>query len=184
VVECGCLENNYPRKWIEGSNPSPSAKMYNKGMYTFLITIWGLLNAVLSAISVAKIRKNKDKCDFIYWWGFLSGAFVWEDMFVFGILHALLVFVTIVVFQNPIFWLISFLTFWVVRSFGETLYFFLQQFILPQHHPHKISAHFVILKRFFGDISEQKCFILMQITLQSVTVICLLGLFYVFRFCV
>lgn len=147
-------------------------------MSLILIFIWGLVNLFLSLFSISKIRNNKDKCDFIWWWASPSGAFVWEDMFVFGMLHSGLAFYSVLI-NNPEFWLISFLIFWIVRSAGETLYFFLQQFIVPKHHPHEISSHFAQLRKFFGNISDQKCFIIMQVTMQSILVLSIILLYII-----
>jgi hypothetical protein len=61
--------------------------------------------------------------------------------------------------------------FWAVRSTGETIYFFLQQFHMPQHHPHQVTGHFAQLERVFGKVSDQKGYILMQIFHQSVVMI-------------
>ena len=134
------------------------------------IALWGTFNLIMSLYSIKKIKGNPDKCDFIYGWGLPSGAFVWEDMFIYGLLHALIVLVS-VLFGKTVIWIIGFLVFWIVRSLGETLYFFLEQFIVPKHHPHELNSHFKYIRLFFGNISEQKCFILLQICMQSITVI-------------
>lgn len=139
------------------------------------IVIFGISNLLLAILSVSKIKESPKKLNFIWYWGFLSGAFVWEDMLIFGILHSLVSFF-IVFAQNSEIWIIYYLIFWVVRSSGETLYFFLQQFIQPKHHPHKITTHFDQLKKLFGNISDQKCFIIMQVVMQSITVLSLVGL--------
>ena len=145
-----------------------------------LIAIWGVLNLFLSVFSVQKIRRNKGKCNFIYLWGFVIGAFVWEDMLVLGILHAVIAFISVAL-NNSILWLVGFLAFWVVRSAGETLYFFLQQFVVPSHHPHNITAHFTVLRRLFGGISDQKCFIILQVSMQAVLTLSLFSLVYILK---
>jgi hypothetical protein len=151
-----------------------------KLMFTLFILIWGVVNLFLSVFSVLKIRQNKEKRDFIYWWGFIIGAFVWEDMLVFGLLHAALAFTSIVL-KNNLIWLVGFLVFWIMRSAGETLYFFLQQFIVPLHHPHNIGGHFGPIRKLFGNISDQKCYIILQAIMQSVLVISILSLIFVLR---
>ncbi|MDP2930642.1 MAG: hypothetical protein Q8N56_03500 [bacterium] len=127
-----------------------------------------------------KIRQNKEKCDFIYWWGFIAGAFVWEDMLVLGLLHAGIAFMSLAL-NNNLVWLVGFLVFWIVRSAGETLYFFLQQFIVPPHHPHNIGGHFGPIRKLFGNISDQKCYIISQVSMQSILVICILCLIYILK---
>lgn len=150
-------------------------------MLLIFIAFWGISNAVLALLSISKIKKNLKQLDFIWWWALPTGAFVWEDIFVFGILHAGLAFISLII-NNTDFWLISFLVFWIVRSAGETLYFFLEQFLVPQHHPHNISDHFGPLKKVFGNISDQKSFILMQVIMQSISVICIISLIFVLKY--
>lgn len=149
-------------------------------MFTFFILIWGIANLFLSVFSVFKIRRNKEKCDFIYWWGFVAGAFVWEDMLVLGLLHAGIAFTSLAL-KNNLVWLVGFLVFWIVRSAGETLYFFLQQFIVPLHHPHNIGGYLGPIRKLFGNISDQKCYIISQVSMQSVLVICTLCLIHILK---
>jgi hypothetical protein len=149
-------------------------------MFTIFIALWGTANLILAIKAISKIKQNKSGLDFIWWWAFPSGAFVWEDMLIFGFLHAGLAFVSLL-FGNTTLWLISFLVFWIVRSAGETLYFFLQQFIVPKHHPHDINSHFTQVIRMFGPISEQKCFILLQVIMQSILVLSIFGLILVLK---
>lgn len=149
-------------------------------MFTLFILIWGIVNLFLSIFSVLRVRQNKEKCEFIYWWGFIIGAFVWEDVLVLGLLHATLVFTSLAL-KNNLIWLVGFLVFWIVRSAGETLYFFLQQFIVPLHHPHNIGEHFLVLRKLFGEISDQKCYIILQVLMQSILTISVLCLIYFLR---
>ena len=155
--------------------PPPYFRNQKVMLSSTFVTIWGLVTLALSVISVYKIKKNSAECDYIWWWAFPIGAFVWEDVLVFGLLHAVLAGLALYL-RNPEIWLVFFLIFWLIRSAGETLYFFLQQFIQPKHHPHYIDSHFVVLRKVFGNISEQKCFIIMQVTMQTITVLSAIGL--------
>lgn len=147
-------------------------------MFQTFTYLWGLENLVLTFISFKKIYTIPNKLHFIYPFVFLNGAFVWEDMFVFGIFHLLSVVIGVFAGDLRIFALL-FLLFWSVRCSGEILYFFLQQFLMPKHHPHNISAHFGPLRKMFGNISDQKCFILMQVFLQTILTLVLCALFLV-----
>ena len=149
-------------------------------MAFLLISLWGFLNLGLSLFSISKVKKNQESCQFIWFWAFPTGAFVYEDLFVFGLFHAGLAFYS-VLSANNLLWLVGFLVFWIVRSAGETLYFFLQQFLVPRHHPHNIGAHFAIIRKYLGNISDQKCFILAQVGMQSVLTLSILSLIYVLR---
>lgn len=144
-----------------------------------LISIWGIFNVYFFFKSLIMVRKNKLGCDFTYWWSFLTGAFVWEDLFVFSIFHMASVAITLY-FRDLKIWVVMYSVFWIVRAAGEVLYFFLQQFIEPKHHPHYINGMFTPIRSIFGDISEQKCFIIMQVSLQVVLMTASLTLIAVF----
>lgn len=141
------------------------------------VILFSLLIAFLCLVFVSfkKIKKSGEFLDFIYGFGFIIGAFVWEDLLTFSFLFALITLVSILV-QDIRYLLLGFVVFWIVRSMGETLYFFLQQFITPKHHPHFIDDHFVKLRKILGNISEQKCFILLQTTMQVITVLSICAL--------
>lgn len=144
-------------------------------MLNALIIVWGLENILLATISFRKIQKSSKILDVIYPLTLINGAFVWEDILIFGTFHFLSVVIGLLLVDFR-YTILLFLLFWVVRSSGEILYFFLQQFIRPKHHPHSISAHFKPIRALFGNISDQKCFILMQVLLQTVLIYALFGL--------
>ena len=145
----------------------------------FLI-LFGVINLLLALYSIPKIKQDKKSVSFIWWWAFINGSFVWEDMLVFGLLHFGFAIVGILT-QNITIWVICFLVFWMVRSAGETLYFFLEQFIVPKHHPHYIEDQLKPLRKIFGDIDEQKCFIIMQVIHQSVLISSIIALIFILR---
>lgn len=129
----------------------------------------------LIVFSFFRIRKGKLLAEFIYSLGFPMGSFVWEDLLVFSI-YGLIGSVTATVLDHWKYGLLFFLVFWIVRSAGETLYFFLEQFLEPKHFPHFIDDHFGILRRMFGNISYQQCLIIMQVFMQSITMLSVVGL--------
>ncbi len=133
--------------------------------------IWLLIVAVgffvLSVVSFQKIRSTPGKIRFTYAWAFLIGSFVWEDIMIFSLYFGVSFLVSFLMSSVKLA-MLFFLLFWLIRSAGEALYFFLQQFIEPKHFPHHIDSHFTILRRIFGDLSEQQCFIIMQVLMQSI----------------
>jgi hypothetical protein len=133
---------------------------------TLLLFILGIIYVAMFVTSLIKVRQGTEEFGFIYQWAFWVGAFVWEDLMVFSAYHALVVLVTFLV-QDLRVGLLMVGIFWVVRSSGEALYFFLQQFHMPKHHPHNLSSHFHQLEKIFGKVSDQKGYILMQIFHQS-----------------
>lgn len=142
---------------------------------------WVITNLLLFFFSIFRIKKSQTNVRFIYSWGFLFGAFVWEDLMIFSFFHFLSTSIALLL-NDFRFFLLFFLTFWLVRSLGETLYFFLQQFIRPKHHPHEISKHFKLIKFFLGNVSNQKSFIIVQVFQQIVATISLSLLILLFLY--
>lgn len=139
------------------------------------ISALAFLFAILALISFKTIKKGKGTMWFIYKWGFPAGAFVWEDLFVFSVYGIGVSLVTILTNQLRLGALL-FIVFWIVRSAGETLYFFLQQFIQPKHHPHFLDSHFTLIKRVLGPITYQQCLILLQLLFQVILMIAIVCL--------
>lgn len=95
-----------------------------------ILLLLGALYASLFLISFLQVRQGKEEFGFIYQWVFWVGSFVWEDLMVFSAYHLFAVFVTSLL-QDLRVGLLMIGVFWVVRSTGETIYFFLQQFHMP-----------------------------------------------------
>jgi len=72
---------------------------------------------------------------------YLIGAFVWGDAVIFGIFWFLASLV-VYMLQDWTLFLLTFSLFWVVRSVGETMYWFLQQFsTVIRHKPETSQFH-------------------------------------------
>jgi hypothetical protein len=132
-----------------------------------ILAALAILHSCLFILAFRHVRGSGDKTGFIYHWGIMMGAFVWVDLLVFSLAFLLGTIITILAHDLRV-GLLLLAAFWLVRSSGEVLYFFLQQFHQPTRAPHEISAHFGALRAVFGDISLQKCFIIMQIFWQVV----------------
>ena len=130
-------------------------------------------NLLLFITAYSKIKKSKNVVGFTYFKTFLIGAWVWEDVFILSFLHILLSLLTII-FNDLRVGLLCLLVFWTVRSLGEAIYYMLQQFIQPKFHPHFINEQFSVLRKLFGNISDQKCFILIQVFFQSLLTLSLI----------
>ncbi|MFC1790498.1 hypothetical protein ACFLZP_03380 [Patescibacteria group bacterium] len=120
-------------------------------MYLFLL----LLFFCLFVLSFFKIKNSKNEFGFIYPYFFVIGAFVWEDLLIFsclGFISVLLVLLS----ANPKVGLLLFLLFWLVRSAGEVLYYFLQQFLRPKFMPLHTDKHFILIRKVLGNIPDQK----------------------------
>lgn len=145
----------------------------------YILIILAILHLILCLISFSKIRKSNKTVYFIYQWASVFGAFVWEDLLIFSLFNLLTVLI-VILFHDLRPGLVLIMLFWIIRSAGESIYFMLQQFIEPKHHPHEIDAHFTLLRNILGDISKQQCFIIMQVIHQVNVVIWLAGLFFIF----
>lgn len=105
-------------------------------------------------------RKNTHGMDGIF---NLIGAFVWADAVVFGLFWTVASIVTIIL-NNWLLFLLLQSVFWLIRSIGETIYWFLQQFApLDFNSPQK----FWIYKIFHND----SVWFIFQIGWQCLTVI-------------
>lgn len=138
-----------------------------------IVLLWIIINVYFFFHSLFKIRNGKEnECEFIYPLGFLIGVFVYEDLLVYSLYSILVAFISLF-FSDFKILILGGLVFWFIRGLGETMYFMFQQFTTPNFHPHNISGHFALLKKFVGNISDQKCFIIMQVLLQTVTMLSL-----------
>ncbi len=147
-------------------------------MHTYLTPLLlgiALVNACLFFVSIVKVRNSTDKYTFIFGWGFVIGAFIWEDVILFSAFFFLASILTLLLKDLRI-GLLLLLSFWIVRSAGEALYMFLQQFHEPKHAPHYLDDLFKPLRVLFGNISTQKCYIIMQIMWQVILTLALTGI--------
>ncbi len=129
-------------------------------MTTFFL-IFIILNLYLLYWSVVKMRKNRKKVELIFW-TIPLGAFTWEDLLVFSIFNCLATTVIILVKDFRLA-LLVFIVFWVVRNFGEMIYWFFQQFSQPTSYPHQQYKDLQIIHNITGKISLQQAFIIMQV---------------------
>jgi hypothetical protein len=146
-----------------------------------LLIFWIILNAFLLILSFCKVRNSGEEVTFIPW-AYPLGAFVWEDLLIFS-LYNVIASVVILLIKDFRFIIVFSLIFWLVRSLGETFYWFLQQFNQPALYPHSEydwnKGGWV--KAIFGDLSDQKYFILYQVGWQVISVLCITGLIYLFK---
>lgn len=100
-----------------------------------LVIIWGLVGisgALRGLLETTKKNNVYGNCRIFHPWG----AFVWGDMVVFGTFW-FLVSLVVLYLKDWFLFLLTFSIFWAIRSFGETLYWFLQQFSTINREPPK-----------------------------------------------
>jgi hypothetical protein len=146
-------------------------------LYSFVALI---LFIFLGGLSFYKIRTGKKIAEFIYSYGFILGSFVWEDLFVISLYFLILSLFALYFAQFKLL-LLGFFIFWVIRGLGETIYWFLQQFIRPRHYPHNVEEHFAFMRRIFGSISAQQCMIIMQVFLQIITMLSTVAVIFLLK---
>jgi hypothetical protein len=130
-----------------------------------MLIIFNLFFFASFLVSLFQVMKEKNKCIFIYPWAFFIYAFVWEDLMIISLFFLGLINLS-VFFHDARIALLGAILFYCVRSAGETLYYFLQQFHQPKHHPHDIDYHFDTLRKILGPISYQKSLIILQVVQQ------------------
>lgn len=101
------------------------------------------------------------------------GAFVWVDAAVLGIFFSIVTVICFVL-QQWILFLLIFSIFWTVRSIGEQIYWFLEQFA-PKH---RNAPHTLWPRKFF---KGEESWIVMQITWQCVTVLGIISTVWLFN---
>lgn len=102
----------------------------------------------------------------------LISAFVWVDAIVFGAFFALASLLCLIL-QDFILFLLIFFVFWTIRSVGEQMYWFHEQFSLK----HKNPPHTLWPSKFF---KGEEVWIVMQIVLQCISVVSLISSVYLF----
>lgn len=105
----------------------------------------------------------------------LYGAFNWADVMVFSFLWVILGIILLRIKQKEFFW-VAYFSFWLIRSSGEALYSFLQQFH-PQTKPWLVHAPKEIMQNsFLGKFLLDQFWIVEQIFFQSIAILSLFGL--------
>lgn len=129
-----------------------------------LILIYALLAFFSAILGYKKCRFEKNNLGIV---GFFTiyGAFVWADVVVFGIFWFLFSLVTIFLGDWVLF-LLGLSLFWLVRSIGETIYWFNQQFSTIQRYR---ASDFPFLAKIFHN--DYTVYFVLQICMQCVTVV-------------
>jgi hypothetical protein len=98
------------------------------------------------------------------------GMYVWGDVLIFSIFWTVVSLISLLLSDVYLFFLIVSL-FWVVRSFGETIYWFLQQFSSIQREPPKNVELYPLLQ-------NDSVWFVQQIKNQCITVVALVFSIY------
>lgn len=135
--------------------------MFTLGILTSLLVV----NVFLFIVSFLKVKNSGVKVKFITKWGIFDWAFIWEDVITIS-LYSIVTTLISILLKDIRLALLSYIIFFFVRASGETIYYFLQQFFPKKEYPHDQILTMPFWNIFFGDISEQKFYILTQVAAQ------------------
>lgn len=147
---------------------------WNRNYKTILIVI-AVISFLLALLALYEISLGKfaEYGPMTMWFGLLYGAFCWGDLFVFSILWTIISLILLRIKNSRYFWIALF-SFWLIRSLGETNYWFLQQF-----HPETIPWPQMFERVWiFKNLTDPQFWVFYQIRQQSAAVLSLFGLIY------
>ena len=145
--------------------------------YRTILKLIATLSAILSMVSVFQFSAGNFAGfePLLYLFGLPFGAYIWGDLLVFSVLWTFISLVLLKLKNPRLFWIALF-SFWLVRSSGEALYWFIQQF-----HPQEIPwPQYFARVWILEDLTQKEYWVLNQIGHQSITIASLFGLIYQF----
>ncbi len=145
-------------------------------LQTIFIAFFGILNLLLGLKGFVQCSRKANTYG-ITWGLFPLGIFVWGDAVIFGPFWAGASIVSLLL-KDWLLFLLVFSVFWVVRSLGETIYWFNQQFSgTHRYPPEQLIGH----KIFKGKLIEEydAIWFVNQIAMQCLTVISLITTIYI-----
>ena len=133
---------------------------------------WGTLALIGSVKSFYECQRKKNTYGLTYIFR-IYGAFVWADLVIFGIFWTLISALSL--FLNSWYLFLLFVSlFWLVRSIGETLYWFHQQFSSINKNP----VNRFLMKNIFHN---ESIWFVYQIFWQCMTVLTTISSAYLFH---
>jgi len=142
-------------------------------LQNIFLTVFVVLNFLIFLLSLYQCKLKNNNLGITY--PLLPlGIFVWADGVVFG-LFWFLVALFAQALSDWILFLLIFSVFWLVRSIGETIYYFNQQFSGIKRMPGKSLPGYKI----FND--EYTIWFVYQITCQVITVVSIITTVYLFN---
>lgn len=103
-------------------------------MLQILFVFLAIISFVSFILALHKVKNKKGAYTRVPQPFLVFGSFVWADHVVFGLFWAIASFICLLLNDYLLFALII-SVFWLVRSFGESLYWFLQQFSQINRNP-------------------------------------------------
>ena len=137
-------------------------------LQAYFLIIFSAINILLSVVGFWQSSKKKNAFGTVH--TFLIGAYVWGDTVVFGAFW-FFVSVTCLFLQDWILFWLTMSLFWVVRSFGETIYW------LNEQHSSKKRVN-IKNKLIYKYFQNDSVLFIYQITQQCITVVALVASIY------
>jgi hypothetical protein len=140
------------------------------------MTIWQqLLLVALILLNSALFFKSKTECSQKNSFGLIRrlsvlGMFVWGDVLILSIFWFFVGIISLLL-QDWLLFLLICSAFWLVRSVGETIYWFLQQFAVVKRDPPESLAG-------YGFVKNESIWFIYQVMWQCLTVISLISTIY------
>lgn len=139
---------------------------------TVIQIIWGLYSLVALSEGLRQVVGKNNPYGICKKFHFI-GAFVYVDAVIFGIFFILVSAVTLF-FHDFVLFLLAISVFWTIRSIGEQMYWFMEQFAVH----HKNPEHTLWFSKFF---KRNSSWIAMQIYWQCISVIAIISTVYLFK---
>lgn len=95
---------------------------------TNIVLLYGITSFILLIISLFKCRTHEGRVGKPWVIGDIFGSFLWMDHIILGVFWSVVSSIVLLL-QDWLLFLLILSFFWLVRSLGETLYWFLQQFM-------------------------------------------------------
>lgn len=140
-------------------------------LYSAILLMVFLYSLLAIAVGYENLYRKKNPFGLTPYFTLL-GVFVWADSIVFGVFFALSSLICLVLANFTLF-LLVYSVFWVIRSIGEQIYWFLEQF--AQDH-RNLPASLKMSKFYKGE----SIYIHYQILWQCVSVIAIISSVYFF----
>lgn len=128
---------------------------------TIILALWLIFNVYATYVGVKHSSKGKafGLTPHLYF----TGSFVWADAIVFGPFWILATLASWF-FQDWLLFLLLLSVFWLIRSVGETIYWFNEQFTSKHlNEPHTLPM--------FGLVKNEAIWFIYQIIMQCITVV-------------
>lgn len=134
------------------------------------LLFFALFNLAGAGVALHKTKNKKSAYGRVPQFFLISGAFVWADLVVFGTFWTIVAFASLLL-KDWLLFLLFVSVFWLIRSTGEWIYWFLQQFSNINRNPPENSSLYKIFQ-------NSSVWFVYQIYWQTITVTTIITTLY------